>query len=107
MSETEHAYPIDRREAIRRVSALLGGIALVGGSTLVTACEQAQRGAAAAPGGAGGGGGFSPPGNALFHGGGGAVLPRTKNPGGKAPPGGPVHGLVCARPPRKRRTGTL
>jgi hypothetical protein len=31
---------IDRREAIRRVSFLLGGITLVGGSTLIAACDR-------------------------------------------------------------------
>jgi hypothetical protein len=31
---------IDRREAIRRVTALLGGIALVGGSGLLTGCKD-------------------------------------------------------------------
>jgi hypothetical protein len=31
---------LDRREAIKRVSALLGGIAFVGGSSLLTACER-------------------------------------------------------------------
>ena len=31
---------IDRREAIKRVSALLGGIAFIGGSSLITACER-------------------------------------------------------------------
>jgi hypothetical protein len=31
---------IDRREAIRRVSALLGGITLVGGNALLIACER-------------------------------------------------------------------
>src|SRR6266571_4836883 len=56
MSETDHAYPIDRREAIRRVTALLGGVALVGGSSLVAACERAQRGVGAAGAGAQGGG---------------------------------------------------
>jgi Gluconate 2-dehydrogenase subunit 3 len=34
--------PIDRREAIRRVSALLGGAALVGGRALFAACERAS-----------------------------------------------------------------
>jgi hypothetical protein len=32
---------IDRREAIRRVSALLGGAAFIGGTSLLTACENA------------------------------------------------------------------
>ena len=36
---------ITRREAIRRVSALLGGVALVGGSALLTGC-RADRAAA-------------------------------------------------------------
>lgn len=39
---------IDRREAIRRVSALLGGVAIVGGSALWTGC-RAPRGAGSEP----------------------------------------------------------
>ena len=31
---------IDRREAIRRVTALLGGVTLIGGNTLLVACER-------------------------------------------------------------------
>ena len=34
---------IDRREAIRRVSLMLGGATLIGGTSLLTACEQAER----------------------------------------------------------------
>jgi len=34
---------ITRREAIQRVSAMLGGLTLVGGSSLVAACEKAER----------------------------------------------------------------
>jgi hypothetical protein len=34
---------IDRREAIRRVSLMLGGATLVGGTSLLTACERAER----------------------------------------------------------------
>jgi glucoside 3-dehydrogenase (cytochrome c) hitch-hiker subunit len=81
MSETEHAYPIDRREAIRRVSALLGGIALVGGSTLATACEQAQRRAAVAKGGVGT---FTTQHIALLDEVAETILPETKTPGAKA-----------------------
>jgi hypothetical protein len=36
----EPAMTIDRREAIRRVTALLGGIALVGGDALLTGCRD-------------------------------------------------------------------
>jgi len=32
-----------RREAIKRVSALFGGVALIGGSTLLTACTSERR----------------------------------------------------------------
>src|SRR5690348_5553247 len=40
--ETEQGpTTIDRREAIRRVSALLGGAALIGGTGLLAACEKA------------------------------------------------------------------
>jgi len=91
MSETQHAYPIDRREAIRRVSALLGGIAFVGGSTLVTACEQAQRGAAAARGGAGT---FTARDIALLDEVAETILPETKTPGAKAAQVGPFMALM-------------
>jgi len=91
MSETQHAYPIDRREAIRRVSALLGGIAFVGGSTLVTACEQAQRGAAAARGGAGT---FTARDIALLDEVAETILPETKTPGAKAAQVGPFRALM-------------
>lgn len=81
MSDTEHGRVIDRREAIRRVSALLGGVALVGGSGLVTACERAQRGAAAARGGAGT---FTAQDIALLDEVADTILPETKTPGAKA-----------------------
>ncbi len=34
---------INRREAIQRVTAMLGGLTLVGGSSLIAACEKAQQ----------------------------------------------------------------
>src|SRR5262249_21912752 len=40
--EMSNQSAIDRREAIRRVSALLGGVAFVGGSSLLTAGDQRQ-----------------------------------------------------------------
>ena len=36
---------ISRREAIQRVTAMLGGFTLVGGTSLIAACEKAQQGA--------------------------------------------------------------
>ena len=83
MSETDHDYPIDRREAIRRVTALLGGVALVGGSSLVAACERAQRGVGAAGAGAGAGT-FSAQDVALLDEVAETILPETKTPGAKA-----------------------
>jgi hypothetical protein len=41
-SDTEPVRPINRREAIRRVSALLGGAAFVGGRDLLSACERSS-----------------------------------------------------------------
>jgi len=79
MSETDHDYSIDRREAIRRVTALLGGVALVGGSSLVAACERAQRGVGAA-----GAGTFSAHDVALLDEVAETILPETKTPGAKA-----------------------
>jgi hypothetical protein len=38
MTDFEKLSGIDRREAIKRVSVLLGGVAFVGGSSLMTAC---------------------------------------------------------------------
>lgn len=42
--ELDVQSPIDRREAIRRVSAMLGGAAFIGGSALMTACARERGG---------------------------------------------------------------
>ena len=82
---------IDRREAIRRVTALLGGMALVGGTSLVSACERAQRGAAEARGGAGT---FTARDIALLDEVAETILPETKTPGAKAAQVGPFMALM-------------
>jgi len=82
---------IDRREAIRRVTALLGGMALVGGSSLVSACEKAQRGAAVARGGAGP---FTARDIAFLDEVAETILPETKTPGAKAAQVGPFMALM-------------
>src|SRR5438105_15000502 len=84
MPETEHGNPIDRREAIRQVTVLLGGVALVGGSSLVAACERAQRGVGAAGAGGAGAGTFSAQDVALLDEVAETILPETKTPGAKA-----------------------
>jgi hypothetical protein len=70
---------IDRREAIRRVSALLGGVAFVGGSALLTACEKERTPAPVGPVGT-----FTLPDVAFLDGVADTILPETKTPGAKA-----------------------
>lgn len=69
---------MDRREAIRRVSALLGGIALVSETALLEACSgehsAARTGAAA----------FSPNDVAFLDEVADTILPETSTPGAKA-----------------------
>src|SRR6266446_885525 len=81
MSETEQTHVIDRREAIKRVTVLLGGVALIGGSGLLEACERAQRNAASAQAGAGT---FTAQDIALLDEVADTILPETKTPGAKA-----------------------
>jgi hypothetical protein len=69
---------IDRREAIRRVTALLGGAAFIGSDALLTACER-ERPAAAEPIGE-----FSTADVAFLDEVAETILPETKTPGAKA-----------------------
>jgi len=86
----ETGYSIDRREAIRRVSALLGGIAFVGGSSLVSACENAQRRATTTSGV----GSFTTQDIAFLDEVAETILPETKTPGAKAAQVGPFMALM-------------
>ncbi len=92
MSEKQHGYPIDRREAIRRVSALLGGIAFVGGSRLVTACENVQHHATTT----GGVGSFTTQDIAFLDEVAETILPETKTPGAKAAQTGAFMALMVS-----------
>ncbi len=79
--DTETPLHIDRREAIKRVSALLGGAALVGGSALWTGCAPKDATVAA------GGQAFTPFTTkeiALLDEIADTILPTTKTPGAKA-----------------------
>lgn len=71
---------MDRREAIRRVSALLGGLTLVGGNALLVACERERPDV---PPGASIGG-FSPEDIAFLDEVAETILPETETPGAKA-----------------------
>jgi len=78
MSSEAEPSLLNRREAIRRVSALLGGVAFVGGSGLLAAVERAGS---ASPGTTGT---FSPEDIALLDEIAETILPATKTPGAKA-----------------------
>src|SRR5262245_24616722 len=77
---------IHRREAIRRVTAMLGGVALVGGSNLIAACERGQRGAPPAT--------FTPDDIAFLDEIADTILPDTKTPGAKAAKTGAFMALM-------------
>lgn len=77
-SETERERLINRREAIRRVSTLLGGAAFIGGSGLLAAAERADSHLEGMPGE------FSAGQIALLDEIAETILPQTKTPGAKA-----------------------
>ncbi|MEP6549282.1 MAG: gluconate 2-dehydrogenase subunit 3 family protein [Gammaproteobacteria bacterium] len=84
-SEPEQVQTLNRREAIRRVSAMLGGVALVGGSGLLTAVATSEQGAP---------GEFSIKQIALLDEIAETILPATKTPGAKAAKAGAFMALM-------------
>jgi len=85
---------LDRREAIRRVSMLLGGVALVGETALWTACTAEPRAAAV--------GAFTGDDVTLLGEIADTILPETKTPGAKAAGVGPFMARMvtdCYEPP--------
>ena len=86
-SESEQLQLIDRREAIRRVSALLGGVAFVGGNSLLAAVEKAGA-VQPAPGK------FSAQDVAYLDEIAETILPATKTPGAKAAKTGAFMALM-------------
>ena len=89
--ELELRGVINRREAVRRVSALLGGIAFVGGSSLLTACERERPAGAAATGPIGE---FTPDDIAFLDEVADTILPQTSTPGAKAAQTGAFMALM-------------
>jgi Gluconate 2-dehydrogenase subunit 3 len=98
MSDTQDTQDIgiDRREAVKRVSFLLGGIALVGGSGLLQACTKDR--AASVPAGAAAGanvGSFTTSDIAMLDEIADTILPTTeKSPGAKAAQTGAFMALM-------------
>jgi hypothetical protein len=85
MKQPQH---ITRREAIRRVSALFGGVAFVGGSRLLAAVESARQPAGAAIGE------FTVADIAFLDEIAETILPETKTPGAKAAKTGAFMALM-------------
>ena len=100
MSEAPDPVPLlDRREAIRRVGALLGGMAYLGGAGLLAAVERAHAvvdtpGATATGGAAGGIGEFTAGQIALLDEIAETILPATRTPGAKAAKTGAFMALM-------------
>jgi hypothetical protein len=92
----ETPHQISRREAVRRVGALLGGVAFVGGGSLLAACERGDRPAApAAEAGYKPVGAFSAQEVELLDEIADTILPTTaKSPGAKAAATGPFMALM-------------
>ena len=82
---------INRREAIKRVTALLGGVVFVGTSDLLTAVEHAHARAATSHAQVGA---FSAQDIALLDEVADTILPETKTPGAKAAHVGPFMALM-------------
>ena len=97
--ETEQLPLINRREAIRRVSALLGGAAFVGGNVLIAAVEKAAFAADQTPGK------FSAQDVAYLDEIAETILPETKTPGAKAAKTGAFMALMvtdCYSPAERK-----
>jgi hypothetical protein len=90
MTPIDESTLIDRREAIRRVSALLGGAAFIGGTSLLTACENAPP-AGKRPDSAGA---FTADDIAYLDEIAETILPATKTPGAKAAKTGAFMALM-------------
>jgi hypothetical protein len=88
--KSEHTHVIDRREAIRRVSTLLGGIALVGEGALLAGCRPDRT-----PGGQSGAH-FSPDDIAFLDEVADTILPATSTPGAKDAKVGAFMALMVA-----------
>jgi hypothetical protein len=98
-SGTEPLQLIDRREAIRRVSTLLGGVAFAGGSGLLAALERASAADGQAPGE------FSAHDIAYLDEIAETILPATKTPGAKAAKTGAFMALMvtdCYSPAERK-----
>src|ERR1700759_1503400 len=86
--EGDAEFVLSRREAIRRVGVLLGGVAFVGGSGLLAACEKAPPAVQGTPGA------FTAADVAFLDEVADTILPTTKTPGAKAAKTGAFMALM-------------
>jgi len=93
MTDIEQRQTIDRREAIKRVGVMLGGVAFVGGTNLLVACEKAGTPARESATAAGAGP-FTTQDVALLDEIADTILPTTKTPGAKAEKTGAFMALM-------------
>jgi hypothetical protein len=93
--DSEQDGMISRREAIFRVSGLLGGLSLIGGSALLAACEKGGGTAERAAASQNGAGAFSTQDIAFLDEVADTILPTTqKSPGAKAAQTGAFMALM-------------
>jgi glucoside 3-dehydrogenase (cytochrome c) hitch-hiker subunit len=90
-TEQQELSTIDRREAIRRVAFILGGVTFVGGSTLLTACQNRDQKVVQAGSKVGD---FSTTDISMLDEIADTILPDTKTPGAKAAGVGPFMALM-------------
>jgi hypothetical protein len=90
-TEQQETSTIDRREAIRRVAFILGGVTFVGGSSLLTACQNRDQKVVQAGDKVGD---FSTTDISMLDEIADTILPDTKTPGAKAAGVGPFMALM-------------
>jgi hypothetical protein len=103
-SHTPDEHLISRRDAIRRVTALLGGVAVIGGSGLLEASERLQPRARVTRQGVGS---FTPQDVALLDEVADTILPETKTPGAKAAQTGAFIALMVTDTYTERNQGVF
>ena len=90
-TERQENSAIDRREAIKRVAFILGGVTFVGGSSLLTACQNRDQKVVQAGDKVGD---FSTSDISMLDEIADTILPDTKTPGAKAAGVGPFMALM-------------
>lgn len=91
IDRTEETSTIDRREAIRRVGFFLGGVTFIGGSSLLTACQNRDQHVVQAGEQVGQ---FSTTDMDFLNEVADTILPETKTPGAKAAKVGPFMAVM-------------